>query len=188
LTRLGRAFLAVVPPAAVLDAVAARLAPLAPGEALRWLPRPQWHVTLQFLGPVDDAEHLAAALEPVLATRTRCTAQLAGGGAFPTPRRATVLWIGVEPAGALAGLAATVTAVTAVTAELGHVTEPRRYHPHLTVARAARPRPMTRAVDALGADPVGPPWTVAEVALVQSDLRPDGARHTVWRPLPLGNA
>ena len=184
MTRLGRAFLAVVPPPAVLDAVADRLAPITPDEALRWLPRPQWHVTLQFLGPVDDAEHLAAALEPVLAARARCTAQLVGGGAFPKPRHATVLWIGLEPPEPVAGLA---DAVTAVTAELGHVPEARRYHPHLTVARAARPRPMALAVEALGADPVGTPWTVAEVALVQSDLRPDGARHTVWRRLPLGN-
>ena len=47
---------------------------------------------------------------------------------------------------------------------------------------------MTRAVEALGAEPVGPPWTVAEVAVVQSDLHPDGARHIAWRQLALGNA
>ena len=186
MTRLGRAFLAVVPPPAVLDVVAARVAPITAHEPpLRGLPRPQWHVTLQFLGPVDDAERLAAALDPVLAARAPITHQLVGGGAFPSPRRATVLWIGVEPAAPLADLAATVTGATA---ELGHVPEARRYHPHLTVARAARPRPMTRAVEALGAEPIGPPWTVAEVALVQSDLHPDGARHTVWRHLPLGSA
>jgi 2'-5' RNA ligase len=186
LTGLRRAFLAVTPPDPVLDAVDRRVGPIAAGEPqLRWLARPQWHLTLQFLGPVDDAERLAATLDPVLTTRGAFPLQLVGGGAFRSPRHATVLWIGVEPAGPLVDLAA---AVTAASTQLGHVPEPRRYHPHLTVARAARPRSMTRAVQALGAEPVGPPFPVTEVAIVQSDLHPDGARHTPWRHLPLGNA
>jgi len=186
LTRLARAFLAAVPPGPVLDAVDQRLAPLAPRQpGLRWLPRPQWHITLQFLGPVDDAETLADALVAVLGAHPPFRAQLVGGGAFPTTRRATVLWLGVEPADQLADLAATITAATA---EPGHAVEPRRYHPHLTVARARQPRPLASVVEALGTGPVGPPWTVDQVTLVESDLRPDGAVHTPWRPLPLGNA
>jgi 2'-5' RNA ligase len=185
-TRLERAFLAVVPPPAVLDAIDQRLEPIAATEPrLRWLPRPQWHVTLQFLGTVDDAEALAAAAGAALARRAPFTHQLAAAGGFPSTRRATVLWIGVEPDQALADLAATVTAATTA---LGHVPEPRRYHPHLSVARAARPRPVTRAVEAIGPEPVGPAWTVTEVALVRSDLRPEGALHTPWCQLALENA
>ncbi len=186
MTRLARAFLAVTPPPTVLDALADRIAPLTTSEpTLRWLPREQWHVTLQFLGPVADAEALAAAVGAATASQASSTHQLAGGSAFPSPRRGSVLWIGVEPPEPLAALAA---AVGAATAPLGHAPEARPYQPHLTVARAARPRPLAPAVDTIGPEPVGPPWTVTEVALVESDTRPDGAVHTPWRQLALHGA
>jgi len=67
-TRLGRGFVAVHPPRPVLDAIDARVAPLrTPTTRLRWLPPSQWHVTLQFLGPVHDAETLAAHLATAVA-------------------------------------------------------------------------------------------------------------------------
>ena len=186
MTRLGRAFLAVVPPPTVLDAVAERIEPLTASNApLRWPPRSQWHVTVQFLGPVDDAEALAAAVGSVVAPHAGFTHRLAGAGAFPSTRRGTVLWLGVEPAEPIATLAAVVGNATA---PLGHLPEPRPYHPHLTVARAPRPRPLTRAVETIGPDPVGPDWTVTHLALVVSDTRPDGAVHTLWCQLPLDSA
>jgi len=186
MTRLARAFLAVTPPPTVLDALADRISPLTTDEpTLRWLPREQWHVTLQFLGPVADAEALAAAVGAAIAPHPPSTHQLAGAGAFPSPGRATVLWIGVEPPEPLAALAA---AVGAATAPLGHTPEARPFQPHLTVARSARPRPLTEAVDTIGPEPVGPPFPVTEVALVVSDTRPDGAVHTPWCQLALHDA
>jgi len=64
----------------------------------------------------------------------------------------------------------------------------RPYHPHLTLARAARPRPLGRLVDALGDAPMGPSWTVTDVAVVESDTRPSGAVHTVRDRLALRDA
>lgn len=187
MTRLARAFVAVVPPGAALDALDARIAKLQPQHApLRWLPRAQWHITLAFLGRVDDAD----VLRDVLTTTARGTApfalQLAGGGAFPIPRRATVLWVGVasEPP-ELVGLA---EAVRTIGAPFGDHAEDRPYHPHLTVARAPRPRPLTDLVDHLGDEPIGPPWTVTRLAVIESDTRPTGAVHTVRDQLALGGA
>lgn len=184
MTRLARAFLAVVPSGPALDDVARRLAPLQEAEPrLRWLPREQWHLTLQFLSAVDDAEAVADAVGTAAVSVPRFSAQLAGGGAFPSPRRASVLWLGVrepEPLVALAG------AIEHATAELGHRAEARAYHPHLTVARARRPCSVSRLVDELGGMGPGPAWTVADVALVASDTRPEGAVHTEWDRRPLG--
>ena len=66
--------------------------------------RPQWHVTLQFLGNHADIDAVGDALEglPVAPARVR----LGGGGAFPKVRRGRVLWLGFrEGADALAGAA-----------------------------------------------------------------------------------
>jgi len=183
-TRLRRAFVAVVPTPAVLDALEPHVTALAATEpALRWTPRAQWHLTLQFLGAVDDAETLTAAVGAAVAASPRFDTQLAGGGAFPSPRRATVLWVGVQPPDPLVALAA---AVHDATRPLGHPDDGRPHHPHLTIARAARPRALTRLVDDLGTTPIGPPFPVTDVAVVESDTRPTGAVHTVWARHPLG--
>jgi 2'-5' RNA ligase len=184
-TRLARAFVAVVPPDPVLDALAARIAPLTQEPSpLRWLPRRQWHLTLAFLGRVDDADALRAALADATRDRTPFGLRLGAGGAFPTPRRATVLWVGLAPeTPEIMGLAAAVRDAAAGLA--GHA-EDRPYHPHLTVARTPRPRPLTDLVDAIGTGPIGPPWTVTDLSVIESDTRPAGAVHTVRDQLALG--
>ncbi len=184
MTRLARAFVALVPPEDVLEEVEHRVHALAEGEHhLRWLARPQWHLTIRFLGPVSDAETLVDELAPVVAAVPRFAVRLRGAGAFPSPRRAAVLWIGVDEPAPVTALAA---AVGRATASLGYPSEDRAFHPHLTVARAARPRPVTRLVEAVAEEAVGPAWTAERVALEVSDTRPSGAVHTVWADLPLG--
>jgi RNA 2',3'-cyclic 3'-phosphodiesterase len=182
---LGRAFVAVVPPGPALDAIEAAVAPVRDaaeprgGNAapeLRWVGREQWHVTLQFLGRVDDAESvveaLAAALDDSLANVTAPDVRVGGAGAFPSPRRATVIWLGLA-AGAVE-LGRLAGAVAAATEPFGSEDEPRPYRAHLTVARASRPCDLTAAVEALAAAGPGPVWTAGEVVLLESDTRPDG--------------
>ncbi|HEV2310287.1 MAG TPA: 2'-5' RNA ligase family protein, partial [Acidimicrobiia bacterium] len=96
-----------------------------------------------------------------------------------------ILWVGVDHDDALVRLAA---AVQDATQPLGHARDDRPYHPHLTLARAPRPQPLGELVDAIGADPIGPAWTVTDVAVVESDTRPSGAVHTVRDRLPLRSA
>ena len=88
-----RAFVALVPPDEVLDDVAALAGALDLADA-RGTTRPQWHVTLQFLGNQADIDAVGDALEglPVAPARVR----LGGGGAFPKVRRGRVLWLGLR--------------------------------------------------------------------------------------------
>jgi 2'-5' RNA ligase len=182
---LRRAFVAVVPPADALNAVETALVMrrgTAPA-ALRWTPRDQWHVTLQFLGRVDDAEVAVTALEHSVHDVASFALRLGGGGAFPKPRAATVLWAGVhEGADPLTSLA---DVVTRATAPLGVAPEDRPYRPHLTLARAARAADLRELVAALDADEPGPAWTVEEVVLFESDTRSDGAVHRIVARCPL---
>src|SRR5262249_10566431 len=91
---VGRAFVAVVPPDDVLDAVGAVAASIDVPSTARRTSRPQWHLTLQFLGNKVDFAAVAGALEP-LAVRG-APVQLGAAGAFPTERRGRVLWLGVR--------------------------------------------------------------------------------------------
>jgi 2'-5' RNA ligase len=167
-----RLFVAIAPPSAVLDELDALVEPLRARRLdLRWTNREAWHVTLAFLGQVDEAA--AARLLPRLerAARRHHEVRLAfaGAGAFPAATRANVLWSGLSgDCGALARLAESVAAgasrVGAPPPDKG-----RRYQPHLTLARCRMAADVTPLVDALDGYQ-GQPWTADRVHLVRSRL------------------
>ena len=169
---LMRLFVAIVPPAAVLDELDVWVGPLrARQHDLRWTDRAAWHVTLAFLGQVDEAAlaRLLPSLE--LAVRRHRQVQLAfrGAGAFPAPGRANVLWSGLSgDCEALAQLAESMAAgasgVGAPPPDKG-----RSFQPHLTLARCRVPAEATGLVAAL-ADYHGQRWTADRIHLVRSRL------------------
>jgi 2'-5' RNA ligase len=161
---LSRAFVAVVPPPEVLDAVGAAVAPVRrEWPDLRWTPRAQWHVTLQFLGPVEDPDALVEGLREAMLEVAPFPVGLGGGGAFARERAATVLWAGV--ATGMEELGDLASVVARATARLGFAPEGRPYRPHVTLARSARVVDLRAAVGAFDAAPTAPPWTVGEVVL-----------------------
>lgn len=141
LTPIGRVFAAVVPPTEVVVALDAAVSGLAlPG---RRVPPPNWHITLRFVGHVDAVtyERWLGALSriPPFSVEVR----LHGLGAFPNPRRATVLWAGVQTA-ELADLAAQVEEAAQ---SAGIAPEERPFRPHLTLARVRPPADARALVD-----------------------------------------
>jgi RNA 2',3'-cyclic 3'-phosphodiesterase len=169
---LMRLFVAIAPPAAVLDELDALAAPLRTGrQDLRWTSREAWHVTLVFLGQVDEVA--AARLLPRLerAARRHHAFRLAfsGAGAFPSATRANVLWSGLSgDREALAHLAESVAA-GASRAGAPPPGKGRLFQPHLTLARCRMPADVTELVAAL-AGYQGPPWTADRIHLIRSRL------------------
>jgi RNA 2',3'-cyclic 3'-phosphodiesterase len=169
---LMRLFVAIAPPAAVLDELDALLGPLREGrEDLRWTSRGAWHVTLAFLGQVDErtAAKLPARLERAAGRHRNFYLAFAGAGAFPAAQRANVLWSGLAgDRGALARLAESVAA-GASRAGAAPPDKGRRFQPHLTLARCRMPADVTALVAAL-AGYQGEPWTADRLHLVHSRL------------------
>jgi RNA 2',3'-cyclic 3'-phosphodiesterase len=169
---LMRLFVAIAPPSAVLDELDALVEPLrAQRLDLRWTNRDAWHVTLAFLGQVDEAA--AARLLPRLERAARRHQQVrlafAGAGAFPSATRANVLWSGLSgDRAALARLAESVAA-GARRAGAPPPDQGRRFRPHLTLARCRTPADATGLVAALDGFR-GQPWTADRVHLVRSRL------------------
>jgi RNA 2',3'-cyclic 3'-phosphodiesterase len=176
MSEIGRGFLAVVPPARVLDAIEAGVAPLRPTQrGIRWAPREQWHLTVQFLGRVADVDQLVAGLRAALEPVPAFALRLGGAGAFPSPQRASVAWIGVRDG--RESLMAVADAVHAGTELLGFARDERVFRPHVTVGRLAKPAPALSIVDGLADLAVGPAWSVEELVLFESRTRPSGAEH-----------
>ncbi|MFI9112491.1 RNA 2',3'-cyclic phosphodiesterase [Streptomyces venezuelae] len=171
-----RLFAAVLPPSERLDElghVVDRLHHLPGADGLRWTSRPGWHLTLAFMGEVDDG--LLPELRVRLARAAHRTPpfplRLHGGGHFG--RRA--LWTGV--AGGLDELRLLAERADAAARRAGvPMEEHRRYQAHLTLARArADAVDLHPFLDGL-AGFEGTRWEVGELALVRSNLPVSGVR------------
>ncbi len=162
----------------------------AAGGDLRWSAADQVHLTLAFYADVDEhrLDELVERLAVAAARRSAFQARIAGGGAFPDPAGAKVLWAGLELApGAPEELDRLATGARAAASRAGVVVDGRSFRPHLTVARLARAGPATRWVRLLDAYR-GPAWPVDRVALVASHPGAGGRgrpRHEVVAELPL---
>ncbi len=164
-----RLFVGLAPPAAALDDLEAACAPLRPSRGdLRWTSRELWHVTLAFLGEVDEVSlaRLLPRLERAARRHLAFGLSLAGAGAFPAPARANVLWTGLS--GDRKALGELAMSVSAGARRAG--TPPpdeRRYRPHVTLARCRAPVDARPVVAELSAYP-GPAWAVEEIYLIRS--------------------
>lgn len=166
-------FVAVLPPPAAVEDLEAFLEPRQAAEpGLRWTASEQWHVTLAFCPSVAD-RHLDDLLERLGragARRTPFQVAVAGGGAFPSPARAKVLYAGVatsEHGGT--ELARLSTGARAAASKAGTEVDGGRFHPHLTLARSGRPFEATRWLRVLDSYR-GPSWPAEEMALIASHL------------------
>lgn len=164
---LTRLFLAVRPPAAILERIAGldRHA----GDGVRWVPPDQWHVTLRFLGEADRKE-ATEALAGLVGTHAEVTL----GPRVKRFKRSVVCL----PAHGLDDLAA---AVATVTAEVGEASRGGPFRGHLTLARLRR-----GARCGLVGAPFSATFAAGEVDLVASTLAASGARHDVIASVSLG--
>jgi RNA 2',3'-cyclic 3'-phosphodiesterase len=182
-----RLFVAVDVPQPVKDELSGRIArfreriPLA-----RWAPMSNWHVTLKFLGTtwprlVEEVHRLVG---QTAAGSVPIESRLTNLSVFPSPRRARVLWAGMEdPGGALVGLA---EALDEALAE-DFTPEGRELTPHLTVARLGMPRDISEfAPDWVGMDVASDPFVIDRLVLYRSHLSPKGARYEPLESFPLG--
>lgn len=111
------------------------------GAALRAVAVENLHLTLRFLGSVEERRlgELEAMIRRAVQGLGPMEVELAGVGAFPSPTRPNVIWAGVQgrDVGVLQNLAQRLEKSVV---EMGFEPESRPWLPHLTLARVkARP-------------------------------------------------
>jgi 2'-5' RNA ligase len=147
------------------------------GAAIRPVKPEGLHITLKFLGEIQETrvDAIYAAMEAAFSPFEPFEISLKGVGAFPSPRRPRVMWVGVEEGRET--LIEMQAALEAQLSKLGFQKEKRRFHPHLTLARVKSSRGTGRVrqfIEAHEADPLGR-VPVTEVKLKRSVLTPEGA-------------
>lgn len=178
-----RTFLAVeVSPAIRSRLVEMQEALARSAEDVKWVEEENLHVTLLFLGEVDERDVLdvCRAVGATCAELPAFTLSVEGVSCFGNPRRARTLWAGVSTG--TAELVALHAALEAKLEELGcYRREERAFTPHLTLGRVKGERTNERLAEALTkhAEWHGGECEVRAVLVMSSQLTPQGPVYSV---------
>ncbi len=154
----------------------------------RWVKEPAVHLTLKFLGetPRERVPALETVLDEVAAASEPFTLRFEEVGAFPSPRRPRVIWIGVEAGPRLRLLH---DALERRLAPLGVEREHRPFRPHVTLGRAepdAGPGEYRGLEAAIRAIRLDREYEVRRIDLVESVLRAGGPEYRKRHSARLG--
>ncbi len=171
-----RTFVAVFPPPEVREALFSAARDLPASKAFRLIGPEKLHLTLKFLGEVaeDDLRRVTQALELLPAHHEPFDVSTSGFGAFPSERRARILWAGVGEGSE--SLRAVSKSVEDLLEPAGFGREERPYVPHLTLGRA---RGRQAKLDDAGVTPPALRFTVSGVELVESVPAAGGVTYSV---------
>jgi 2'-5' RNA ligase len=159
------------------------------GASVKWVEVENLHVTLLFLGEVDECDlpAVCGAVADVGKEYTPFSLSVETVGAFPNLRRPRTLWVGVGAG--TQEVCALHDALEPPLLDLGcYRREERRYTPHITIGRAKSERPSDSLAAAL-AKHSG--WQAGEVSVrdvlvLSSELTPQGPIYTVLSRASLG--
>jgi RNA 2',3'-cyclic 3'-phosphodiesterase len=150
----------------------------------RIVPAANWHLTLRFLGPsTPDQRELFGRYLRERGLGHSFSVALGGWGAFPSPGRARVVWIGVDdPDGRLNAIASTAENAAR---RAGFPPEIRPYAPHLTISRLREPADLRTLIAGLPSFDI--PLQVDRVVLFRSELGGGTPRYEEVESFPLAS-
>ncbi len=159
------------------------------GGTVRWVPAENLHLTLKFLGNIEEVQvaPIRSALREALADTVGFRVTARGVGVFPASRRPQVLWIGLASPeiGRVAGR------VERALEPLGVERAATGFRPHVTIGRWRRPEPRgadLREELARWRDHEFGKFRIHAVTLFRSTLRPAGALYSPLAVFPLDAA
>jgi len=137
------------------------------------------HITLKFLGDTDSDSITEITDRLYFSTQSKpaITLGIVGLSAFPRHTRPSVVWAGIEDSGTLAEIAEKLQAELK---PLGFKRDKRLFQPHLTLARVRGkpPEELFTLINNHQSTDFGTA-SVDSIELIQSELRPEGARYTL---------
>jgi 2'-5' RNA ligase len=155
-------------------------------SGIRWVRDEKLHVTMSFLGEVDESliPAISSKAAPIVAKRAPFSVSVSGSGVFPDWRRVRVVWFGLRDSGGLSQLAADMGELRVA---LGFPPD-RPFRAHLTIGRSTGPisaeqkQGLSRA---LARFKESYPFEVTRVVLMQSALSSAGSEYSELDSFPL---
>ncbi len=153
---------------------------------IRWTTPQQWHLTLEFLGATnrDRLPQIQGAMERAAKPLKAFELQTTSLGAFPSPRRPSVVWLGVG-----GDVTSLQTLQLRLSEALSGMIEPdnKPFRAHLTLARLKQFGLGKEVSEALASiETANHAWLVQELCLYQSVLKPNETSCPVVHRIALG--
>lgn len=101
-------------------------------EGARWVDEEKLHITLRFYGETDSSRKTALISHLAAIPLSPFYLRLKGVGKFPPRNEAKVLWVGIVATEELLTLQGRIESAAVLA---GFSPEPRKFSPHITVAR-----------------------------------------------------
>jgi len=147
-------------------------------DSVSWVKPANTHLTLRFLGDIarERQADLRAAVEQATAGVAPFSITASGAGAFPNPRNARVLWIGIK--GSDLELIPIQKRLERELESAGFGKADKPFSPHLTIGRARQGKAPQAAeiLSRIGFEDLT--FEVGEVIVMRSELKPTGAVYT----------
>ncbi|MGK7368970.1 MAG: RNA 2',3'-cyclic phosphodiesterase [Candidatus Halalkalibacterium sp. M3_1C_030] len=169
-----RLFTAITIPEEVKDKLQALKKPI---KGLKWQDKTQMHLTLRFIGEIDErsAQNVNRELEKV--SISSFSIELARLGSFPQRGTPKVLWIGVKDNSSLNDLHARIELACR---NAGLEPDERSFKPHITIARnKGADGEKVKSYLENHSTPDFEPIKVTDFYLFRSELTPQGAVHHI---------
>ncbi len=153
-----------------------RLKEAFPDAPVKWEPTEKFHITMKFFGDTDGPR--LKQIEDLVASSALSTEPfkltVKGPGLFRS-REGAVLWIGVgESAGAVGRLTQIANILE------GNARGPRRFHPHITIARTKRPAQARELIDVHTGSVLDlSEFLIDHLTIYESNLLPTGSVYSV---------
>ena len=147
---------------------------------VRWVKYGNVHLTLKFLGDtkVSMLESIGNAIQDIAKRYSPFTISLTGIGAFPSIRKPSVIWTGIQKG--KEEVAKLANEVELAMGRFGFPKEKRAFKPHLTIGRVREikhPSEMTKALENPNVGEIGE-FKADRISLIKSQLDPDGSIYT----------
>jgi 2'-5' RNA ligase len=152
---------------------------------VKWEPQDKFHITLKFLGGVEQLkiESLSSGLVTLVKQFPAFEIIYESLGAFPNLHNPRAIWIGAKSKQPVLDLQ---SGVEQVCSDFGFQKEEHTFHPHITLGRVKGIRNLARLTDAIKTITFEPMQSqCSEVLLMKSDLRPSGSIYTILKSFPL---
>ncbi len=182
-----RTFVCIPVPLSVKEAVGSFIKELKScGGDIKWVSPDNLHLTLKFLGDVEESiiSEIASCTAEAAASFSPFTVEIGGAGAFPGMKRPRVLWIGItRSSDKLKNLAA---AIDQSLAGIGFEKDKRPFSGHVTIGRVRSLKRIEHVAELMIKSGFEPQLFNADaVHVMRSVLTPRGPIYSVLNTINL---
>ncbi len=183
-----RIFIAVGLPDAIKEKIGGLIEQFkASGAAVRWVEPKNLHVTLKFLGWVEEerVSQVVELTEKAVRGKKAFCADLQGIGTFPAGRDPRIIWVGITEGGD--NLKALAEELEKLFAQAGYGSEEREFSSHVTIGRIKERKGADKLREKMAAfnEVKLGDAPVASLQIMKSTLTPDGPRYEIIKEVEL---